>query len=523
MGFIDNLINLIPGVTREKPNQKGPVVAGTFPSWEVVTPQYPTPTPYNSMRLGYKLNEIVYSCVNLRSTAIGEAPLKVYNITGETPEEDKQSALIKLLKRPNDRITQAMFWQVTELYLLVAGFCAWEKERNRLGEVIRLWPMRPDWCGFMRGQNRMLDYIRYQPYGLPPVDVPIDDVVLFQYWDPMYPGLKGWSPTMQAYSIMGVDNNTTAFLDRFFKSGAVPAGLLKTASTLTETEARRIQSLWESQHGGAQNWAKTAVLGSGVEWQSTTMTFKDIGFGDVDARSESRICGMFRVPPIMISAKIGMDRSTYSNYQEAKKGFYENSVMNEWGFLSGMVAEQLLPDFYADPENYTTEFDSGNIKALQEDRNAQWQRATQAAIASLITRDEAREEMGLDPIDETDVFVGNAAPAVGEETEPAEDVPPQLAGFMGAPVTSGSASEQPEQDEEPEKPPTPEEELEEKRYREFVARRKKEGKTAEIARFQFKHIKGARLSRLLVEAGATPNPFRPYFESLTSGSPAAAV
>jgi hypothetical protein len=193
--------------------------------------------------------------------------------------------------------------------------------------------------------------------------------------------------------------------------------------------------------------------------------------------------------------------------------------MNEWGYLAGMVAEQLLPDYYPDPENYSVEFDAGKIKALQEDRNAQWQRATLAATSNIITRDEAREEMGLDPIDDVPVFLGTAAPAPGEETEEAE-VPPALAPFIGAPQSSGSPTGD---DEQPEKPPSPEEELEEKRYREFVARRKREGKTAEISRFQFKHLKGVRLSRVLMEAGAMPNPFLGYYESLTTGSAAAAV
>jgi HK97 family phage portal protein len=507
MGFLDNFIQLIPG-RKKPPNLTTPapqqiVIASTFPAWEVNTPQYQAPTPYTMINEGYRLNEIVYSCINMRCKAIGEAPCRVIDEAGETPETIKDHPLKLLLKSVNERITEQQFWQISELYLLVAGFCAWEKERNNLGEVIRLWPMRPDWCGFFRGDNRLLDRIRYQPYGLPPVDVSVDDVLIFQYFDPLYPMLKGWSPTMQAYKLMGVDNNTTNFLDLFFKSGAVPAGLLKTLAVLSDPEAERIRNRWQTQHGGSTNWSRPAVLGSGVEYQSMTMPFKDMGFGDIDARSEARLCGLYQVPPIMISAKIGMDRSTYSNYGEAKKSFYENTVMNEWVYLAGQVQQQMLPDF-GEEDNLVVEFDTTGIKALQEDRTAQWTRAVTAATSGVITRDEARTEMGLDPIDDVPVFVGSGAPAVGEETQEAEEIPPAL-------LAAGQQAEQDGMDEmdKEEMPdgkeakPDPEADQEEKRFREFAARRKKEGKRADILKFNFKHLQGLRLSLLLNEVGVT--------------------
>ena len=43
--------------------------------------------------------------------------------------------------------------------------------------------MRPDWCSFLRGQQKPIRAIRYQPYGLPYLDIAIEVVLLFQYFD----------------------------------------------------------------------------------------------------------------------------------------------------------------------------------------------------------------------------------------------------------------------------------------------------------------------------------------------------
>ena len=55
-----------------------------------------------------------------------------------------------------------------------------------------------------------------------------------------------------------------------------------------------------------------------------------------------------------------------------------------------------------------------NVIALQEDADARHTRAREDAKLNLITRDEAREMMGLNPIDNAPVWIG---PGASGETE----------------------------------------------------------------------------------------------------------
>jgi hypothetical protein len=54
-----------------------------------------------------------------------------------------------------------------------------------------------------------------------------------------------------------------------------------------------------------------------------------MGFTDLDARNESRIVGPFGVPPILIGTRVGLSAATYSNYEEARRGFWQDTMLPE--------------------------------------------------------------------------------------------------------------------------------------------------------------------------------------------------
>ena len=315
MSFWDQVVQSAGATPNIGADPRSPSYAGVFPQWEIQTPSWPLKPAWNLMEQGYTLNEIIYGCINKRWGAIGDANLMVKDDEGPDAKEQSNHDMLNLIHNPNERIDEAMFWQISQIYMDTTGFALWEKELNNVGEPIRLWPMRPDWCSFYRGEGRLLRAVRYQPYSLPPIDIPIDNVVLFGYFDPRYPGLRFLGPTQVALRVMGVDSELTDFVRLFFQQGASTNGVLKTEQVLSDDAARSIQDRWMGQHGGANNWVKPAVLGQGVSYQSTAQTFKDFQFDQVDARNEARICTVFDIPPILLGTKVGLQSATYSNYK----------------------------------------------------------------------------------------------------------------------------------------------------------------------------------------------------------------
>jgi HK97 family phage portal protein len=332
-----------------------------------------------------------------------------------------------LLAKPNVSIGEADFWKATEIFLCTAGFAAWEIEMNNKGEPIGLWPMRPHWCSFMAGNGLPVRAVRYQPDGLSqPMYVPIDRVLLFTEFNPLRPQISSLSRTAVALRSIEADNAATDFLAMFFQQGASMPGVLVTDQVLNDSEAERIKARWREYHGGYQNWGDVAVLGKGTRYEPVSQTFKEMDFSNIDGRDEARICMVFQVPAMLVGAKVGLNASTYSNYAEARKAFYEETIVPRWKWFENIIDAQLLPKFDGDTKTWPA-FDLSDVRALAEDETAKWARAQGAAGMNLITRDEARVLIGFDAIDNGEpVWLGGSAGAGQPEPEgdePAGDMP----------------------------------------------------------------------------------------------------
>lgn len=465
--------------------------AAQYPVYEQTTPQYPQPSPYNLENMGYRANELVYACIQKRMDAVSEPPLLVYNDSGENAEELKDHGLRQLIKHPCEGVSEKTFWQISELYLCSAGFSAWEKERNRMGQIINLWPMRPDWCSFYRGEGRPIRAVRYQPYGLPPVDIPRENVLLFQYFDPIFPLLKGLSPVAVAMRTIGVDNATTDFLKTFFQQGTVISGLLSSDQSISDVEAGRIRDRWRATHGGVGNWGDIAVTGAGTKYQSIAMNFRDMAFQQLDGRDEARICSVLKVPPIIVGAKVGIQASTYSNYEQARKALYEETISAQWTYYQGEIDTQLLTE-YGDKKAVYTEFDTTYVRALQENEDAKFKRGVEAAKGNILTRDEARKVMGFDPIDKAPVFVG----ATVRETLT------QNTGIVGdqpQDTVAAQADIQEEGSQANDATMKAAQDFERRKFFQFAAKRRKEGHPEKMTEFKFKHLNAEEQAALLTE------------------------
>lgn len=381
-----------------------------MPTWAGGQASYPPANYENNARYGYRRNELIYACIAKKASTASLPKLRVYDSQGQELPDHPLRALIT---RPNPYMTEKDLWAATIITLDLAGVAYWEKVRDRTGRVVQLWPLRPDRVTPKRAEGSAL--IGGYEYRVPGVGDPIvldaRDVLDFRLYDPldMYGGL---APVAVAARVGDVDNATTDFLKEFFERAAVPPGLLKFKELITEAEREAVRAKWRQIYGGSSNWLDVAVLDQDVEYQRLGFTFSELEFGSLDARSEARICMVLRVPPILVGAKVGLDRATYSNYVEARRAWWEDDLLPLYGHLGDEVAEDLASE-YGDVK---LEWDFSAVPALREDRSARWDRAVRAWSSGLVTRNEARAELGLGAVGDGDIFIV----PLSVMTEPAE-------------------------------------------------------------------------------------------------------
>jgi hypothetical protein len=139
---------------------------------------------------------------------------------------------------------------------------------------------------------------------------------------------------------------------------------------------------------------------------------------------EERISAVLGVPAIVAGLGAGLDRSTYSNFREAREAFTEQKLLPLWRQLAAEITLQLVPDF-TDDRLVIADFDTGEIRALADDENEKATRLKTLVDAGILTKDEARAELGYDALPNG---LGEARePVVPMLAAPADDTQPAAA------------------------------------------------------------------------------------------------
>src|SRR3990172_6284908 len=371
-------------------------------TWKEGRPIYADVNFESLVRQAWRKNELIFACISAKASTASQVRLKPYNTSKEEMIRDRNHPLARLLKKPNPFMSEYDFWSSIIIYQELAGRAIFEKQRDNAGNVIALWPLRPDWVNPIPSSTQMIAAYQYTVPGLPPVFLDRGDVLDFKLFDPLNL-FHTWPPVAVAARIVEIDNTSTDYIKTFFQEGGAPPGIIKTTQRLRDAEAEEIRRKWADRYGGARNWSAPAVLDRDAEYQKTGSTFEEMGFSTLDSRNEARICATMRVPPIIVGAKVGLDRSTFANYKEARLAWWEDTLVPIYQNFNDVIDNQLIPEF--GDSNLEGHWDFSEVPALREERLIVWEKANNGLRMGGITVNEYRKEIGLAAVRSGDVFL----------------------------------------------------------------------------------------------------------------------
>lgn len=422
MGILsDALRALIP--------QAKQVTRQIVPAWAGGVPQQ-MPLSYETFaREGYSRNELVYACIEELATSAAEPRIAAYRRTPEGLERLDAHPILDLLERPNPFTDRFTFWATVITHLAIAGNAYAEKVRSRAGRVVELWLWRPDWVRVVPDPERFISHyvvqVGGQSYRVEP-----RDMVHFKTRHPL-DQFYGMPPLMVAAGRVDLDNYMRQFVRAFFENAGVPMGLLTVNRVLTEEQRRELQGRFRQEFGGPSGWHRLMVMeGAEAKFEAMGMPLGQRGLvlPELDEITETRICMVFGVPPILVGSRLGLQRSTYANYREARASFWDETLVPLYKMLAARLNLSLVPDFAGVDE---VQFDLSDVQALQEDRDAVHERARRNAQAGIWTIEEARLETGKeaepDPAGHLllplNVVPTRVSAALGMAETPAEEAP----------------------------------------------------------------------------------------------------
>lgn len=363
------------------------------------------------------LNELVYACIGVKATAARDPRLTVQaqkRSGGKLVYEEIPGHPFRaLLMRPNASMTEGD--------LMRAAIVSWDVSNPRRfycekeykgGLLIALHPLNP---AMMRPILSKVDnsVIGYEwNDGTHRREYSLDELLIRSapsWYDP--------APLVAALGSIESDTAQTDFIRMFFENGGVPPGLLKYSMPLNDTQRDDIRDKWRSRHGnrfGRQH--DIGVLDSNVEFQQTGSKLDELQSQTLRFIAESRACMVFGVPPLIIYSFFGLSKSTYSNMEEAESSFWKRTMspgFKEWrDFYTLFLLSEFEDERDILTERIKLSYDMSTVAALQEDVDAIQARTRANYASGLMTIDEARSAIGLEPLAKAEPKA--AAPTEGQ-------------------------------------------------------------------------------------------------------------
>lgn len=228
----------------------------------------------------------------------------------------------------------------------------------------------------------------------------------------IYRGVSRLKPAVRTMELMA---NMRSFQDNFFKNGAVPGLVLKSPNTLSEKIKERMLQSWSIRYRPDSGGRRPLILDGGIEVDKiSNVNFRELDFTNAITENEKIILKAIGVPPILL------DSGNNANIRPNMRLYYLETVLPIVRKMNFAFSRYF---------GFAIREDVTGIPALQPELRDQSQYYQSLVNAGILSPNEARSQLGYDPIEGQDELripaniAGSAADPSegGRPTESEED------------------------------------------------------------------------------------------------------
>jgi len=376
---------------------------------------------------GYMKNSIVYRCVNEIAKGASSVPymLKAGDVVLES------HPLLTLIDRPNPLQSHSEFFNSIFGFLLLSGNAYILKVGAEVGAPKELHLLRPDRIE-IKGNNKLIpDRYDYKLGGQVSASYPVDettggsDLKHVKLWSPL-DDYYGLSPMSAAAIEVDQHNMAGKHNINLLGNGARPSGAVVfkpqddsgISVNLSESQRQQLLTDLNNRFSGTSNAGRPLLLEGDFDWKEMGLSPKDMDFLNLKHMAATDIALCFGVPSQLVGVP---DAQTYANVAEARLALYEETIIPHLRKLESDMNEWLTPMF---GEGLMFCFDIDKIPALAERTRRIYENVTIAVREGIMTRNEAREQLGLSPMKGADdLYISATLFPLGAEETPKPDMP----------------------------------------------------------------------------------------------------
>ena len=381
---------------------------------------------------GYQSNAIVNRCIN--EIANNASRVKINLFRGE--QELDNHPLLDLLYNPSPTLSQVEFFQSAFSYLLISGNNYMLSVSGDRTPPTELYNLRPDRIRIRTGNRAMPQSYDYVLNGNIVESYEVDQatgnskvkhIKLFNPLDDYY----GMSPISACSVDIDQHNLANKHNVNLLQNGARPSGAVifkpkdETGGHVQLSDVQRDQLVSDinQRFSGTGNAGKPMLLEGDFDWKEMGLSPKDMDFIQLKNMSAKDIALVYGVPSQLIGIP---DSQTYSNFAEAKLALYNETIIPLLDRFQGDLNEWLTPMF---GEGLELRYDIDSIPAMAEQRKRVFESVVTGVQNGILTRNEAREQLGYETVDGGDSLLvpANLMPlniaSEENDTDVGEDIP----------------------------------------------------------------------------------------------------
>lgn len=356
---------------------------------------------------GYQQNWVVHHAVDQVAKAVASIPIIAYKGKGSKRTEVEEHPVLDLLAMPNLEQDQNDFIKAWVSSYLLTGNAFIERTDERKIERMELYVLRTDRTRVVPGADGLPAAYEYSVGGsVKRLDVNLDagerPVLHHKTFNPLN-DWYGLSPLQPCAWAIDITNEANVWNLGILRNSGAPSGAFVFAPkegdpNLTEEQRDTLRRELQEHVQGASNTGRPLIMEGGFSWQQMGLNAEQMQYVDAANKAAREVCITLGVPPQMLGIP---GDNTYSNYQEARQAFYQDTVIplakRLVARLSHWFAKQL-------GEGVTLDVNVDGLEALAAARKDMWQGLQACTFLSI---NEKREAVGYSAVDGgDDVYIG---------------------------------------------------------------------------------------------------------------------
>jgi HK97 family phage portal protein len=350
-------------------------------------------------------SSIVVAVVNWMARTFPEAPVIIVDKRHQLVEDHPMPALIE---RPNPYHSGVLLWIATLVDWATTGNGYWLKVRSQAGRPAELWwapswTMEPKW---VQDRPDFITHYEYRPGGSGLRDIAPGDVVHFRYGLDPDNTRKGLSPLRSLLREIFTDDEAANFTASLMRNLGVPGVVISPENpnaNVKKEAAEQIKQDWKERFGGDKRGEPLVMTGP-TKVQVLSFSPEQMNLRDLRRVPEERVSAVFGVAAVVAGLGAGLDRSTFTNFAEAREAAYEGNIIPTQRLMAADLRNQLLGEFTSD-KNLNVEFDLTRVRVLQPDMDKLAERGRIMVSGGFGTVGDARRLVSLPAGPEHEVYL----------------------------------------------------------------------------------------------------------------------